>query len=559
MVDASGAAADLPQRGIPVHAAAPAHVTEGVVLPGPPPLEERLGPPVAALLTPVGSQRWPAVVPDHRGGAEADLHTPLLQTPAGIDVVPRHTEGRVEALDGGERRAPKRHVASGDVLRFGVRHEHVDRATRGVRDRVREQGILGWRHVGPADGGEVGRDEGPREVGQPIAVGVGVVVDVGDDLPRGRAPADVAGRAQSAILLRDHAHVVPLRDRAGRVRRPVVDDDDLEVRVVDPRQRLQGVGDGPGAVVGADDHRDGRPSDVGWEGHVPEGARGGPERRLRAAVATRQPERPVVDVRTRAEPLVRPGEHDDAGAAGGKGRPHLPVDHLSLESLAIPEGVEADLAHENRPVAGDAVQPRQVGFEAIPGLEVDVERQQVEERQLEVLRRGVVHVRDGTSGVLVLHCRVEAFEVSLDLPATQPAGDRRRDLVPEAVAEQGGMAGDRAHLLPDDAFDVRRIPRVREVADVLFRRQADHHPEAVARGRIEEGDRGHRVGDAHGVEPGFGHLREVPLDGVVTPVLVAVRVRLERAVRDALDPELLAPCVEELAADDGATPGGRVN
>src|SRR2546422_3333306 len=99
---------------------------------------------------------------------------------------------------------------------------------------------------------------------------------------------------------------------------------------------------------------------------------------------------------TVAVPLVGPREHEHAATPGGERRSHLPVERARLATLAVAQGVQAQLAHEERPVPSDVLQARQVRLEAVLRLEVDVEADEVEERQPEVLGRGIVEDRKST-------------------------------------------------------------------------------------------------------------------------------------------------------------------
>ena len=195
------------------------------------------------------------------------------------------------------------------------------------------------------------------------------------------------------------------------------------------------------------------------------------------------------------------------------------------------------------------MQARQVRGETLAALEVDVERDEVEERKVQVLRRRIVDVRDEPVGVLVPDRVVKPLEVALDLAAPEPASHRRRDLVAEPVCEQRGMPGDRAHLLADDASDVRRRVAVDQVADVLLGREPDHDAEAVALREVEELGRRHRVRDPDDVDAVRGHLREVVVDRGQVVVLAPVRVRLEGAVADPADAEPVVADAEVLPAN----------
>ena len=84
-------------------------------------------------------------------------------------------------------------------------------------------------------------------------------------------------------------------------------------------------------------------------------------------------------------------------------------------SSPLRSAVEPELAHQQRPVAGEVLQPRRgTRRSSSRRLEVDVERDEVEERQLQVLGRRVVDVGDEPVGVLVLDGVVQPLEVPLD-------------------------------------------------------------------------------------------------------------------------------------------------
>src|SRR4029079_2469363 len=86
-------------------------------------------------------------------------------------------------------------------------------------------------------------------------------------------------------------------------------------------------------------------------------------------------------------------------------------------------------------------------------LEVEVERDEVEERQSQVLGRRVVDVGEERVGGLVAHGAGEAGEEALDAATAVPADERRRDLVADREAEEGGVAGATHRLFADGGLD----------------------------------------------------------------------------------------------------------
>src|SRR5439155_24712362 len=102
--------------------------------------------------------------------------------------------------------------------------------------------------------------------GQPVRIGPSVRVDVRDDLPGGGPQPLVAGGAHAAVGRGNRAARIPPDDIRGPVRGPVVDDDDLVVRIIELHQGPKAIVQGAGRVVrGYDDRDPGKPSlGRGW-------------------------------------------------------------------------------------------------------------------------------------------------------------------------------------------------------------------------------------------------------------------------------------------------------
>jgi hypothetical protein len=106
----------------------------------------------------------------------------------------------------------------------------------------------------------------------------------------------------------------------------------------------------------------------------------------------------------------------------------------------VPEAVETDLGHQQRSITCEVLQPGEIRVEPLLGLEVDVEAHEVEERQLEIFRRRVVHIGDERTRVARPHVLRQALDVTLHLSTAEPAHGGRRNLVPHGIPEHGGMA-----------------------------------------------------------------------------------------------------------------------
>ena len=226
-----------------------------------------------------------------------------------------------------------------------------------------------------------------------------------------------------------------------------------------------------------------------------------------------------------------------------------------LAVLALPPAVRPRLGQQQRPVAGEVLQAGEVAPQVRLGVQVDVERADVEERQRQVLGRRVVHVGQERLRGRRLHVVVELANEALDPGLPVPPDDGGGNLVAEGEDEGGGVAGQLADPRDDVFADAAAEVGVVEERDVLRPGQADHHAQPVTRGRVEEVRVGRGVG-ADGVQAGFAHLGEVVRDDGGGWELASRRVRREGAVGDALDGEAPVPDGQELAVDDGARLGG---
>ena len=355
------------------------------------------------------------------------------------------------------------------------------------------------------------------------------------------------------VRRRQERHVVAARDLRRRIGGPVVHHDHLEVRIVDPLQTVERVADRGGAVVAA--HHDGDARAIGSRArrHVRVGPLHRGQGRLRPAVAGREAEVPVQHVEPALVPLRRPAEDEAPGAAGLEGLAHLPVEHFRLAQLAVAQAVDADLGQDERALAHQVLQARQVRRKIRPRLEVDVERREVEERELEVLRAWIAHVRDEPFRVLRLHLRAKIRQEALDATPAVPAHQRRRDLVADRVAEQRRVTRERARALAHLRLDAARRTAALQERHVLRPVEPRHDAQTPLLREIQQPERRPRV-DAHGVDAARGHRFEVARHHVGLRHPIPVAVAAEGAVGDAAHPELLSAHLEELAARDRALP-----
>jgi hypothetical protein len=226
-------------------------------------------------------------------------------------------------------------VAARDVLGHRVRQQHVHRATGSIRNAVGHPRVVGRMQVRPSDANVLRTREAVREVMEPLRVGIRVVVDIRDDLTRGRVQAGVTSAAEPLVRGSDQTHTRLGRNQRGVVRRAVIDENDLVVRVLQPSEACQAGAQRSRAVERADDYADPGPFLFDREGDVTIGATHGFERGLGTPLPGRETELPVVHVLSATKPLVGPGEDERSRAPGAKRRPDLPVEHFRLGVLAI--------------------------------------------------------------------------------------------------------------------------------------------------------------------------------------------------------------------------------
>ena len=97
--------------------------------------------------------------------------------------------------------------------------------------------------------------------------------------------------------------------------------------------------------------------------------------------------------------------------------------------------VESHLAEDERPIAGENMQPVEVPAEVGLALEEDVERQEVEHVERQVTRRRVVGIRDELLWVDVVHDVGQLLDQPCDHAGAHPAHDVGGHLVAERQRE----------------------------------------------------------------------------------------------------------------------------
>ena len=172
----------------------------------------------------------------------------------------------------------------------------------------------------------------------------------------------IAGGRLTLILLPDddHRSVELTQDLLCIVCRAVIDNDALKAGVLQTRDSIEAAVDPAAALIGAHNHRSRRPGAIRREREVCEHPTHAHERRLGAPITAREPKAPVGHFAGSGVPLIGPGVHEDPGTSAGKRRADLCRQRSGLRFLAMSDAVKTDLAHDERPVTRDVVQPFEV-------------------------------------------------------------------------------------------------------------------------------------------------------------------------------------------------------
>jgi hypothetical protein len=260
-------------------------------------------------------------------------------------------------------------------------------------------------------------------------------------------------------------------------------------------------------------------------------------------------EGPIFDLAAGAKPLVGPGKNYRTRRPGVESRPDLPVERMRLRQLAMPHTVETQLGQQQRAVAADVLQTRQVGLQLTLSLQIDIERNHIEKGQVEVFRRRIIDVGDDRLGVLLFGDRVEPIQVASNAAAAEPARLRGHDLVSQRETQQRRVTSADPHFGAIAIDEIERQIAVYQITCGLLGGQPDHDPQPMSRGYVEKRAWRHGMRDAHGIDAQRRHLREIPLDQPVVGIFATALVGPEGAISDATNKVYFAVRRQKLAVD----------
>ena len=273
---------------------------------------------------------------------------------------------------------------------------------------------------------------------------------------------------------------MPVRDLARAILRSVVDQNDFVVRIREAFERDQTLFERVGCVVRAHDYRRFRPGAlrVARKRHVGERRGDGDGRRLQIPLAIDEAERPVDYRMAAAPPFIRPGERDGAARALFERRANVHRRDFRLPGFAFADAVGARLGQQERLVAGDVLQPREIRAQLRLAMQI--------ERKVEELGRRKVDVREQRIRPGGLRVLVQVAQEALDADASVPADHAGWNLVAERDRENRRMIRQLANVVDDLAANRALQPAVVEKRDMLRPRKAHHHAQAVPPGLVEQ-------------------------------------------------------------------------
>ncbi len=209
---------------------------------------------------------------------------------------------------------------------------------------------------------------------------------------------------------------------------------------------------------------------------------------------------------------------------------------VRLTFLALADAVGAGLGEQQRLVSGNVLQPREVRAQLGLAVQIHVEGEDVEEREIEEFRRRKVDVREQAVGRGRLALFVQDAEITFDALPAVPAHDTGWNFVAQREGQDRGMVAQLGHLLDDLVADPPAERAVVEERDVLRPGQPDHHAQIVTRRLVEQIAARRRV-QTDRIDAEARHQAEVFGDLGYRRELIAGGIGRERPVRDALDEE----------------------
>ena len=243
---------------------------------------------------------------------------------------------------------------------------------------------------------------------------------------------------------------------------------------------------------------------------------------------------PILDGMASGEPFVGPGKHKSPSRPHEHRLAHVSGQELGLRYLAVPQGVDADLPEQERLVSDQVLEPEQVAPERFQIVQVDVEGDEIKERNIQVLGRWEVGVGHQAVGVRLLGDVHELGQETLDPTHAVPADDIGGDLVADVVSEHARVLAAPFGSLTYQGARLTLKALAGEKAKMLGPRNIDQSRHSVLVQRVQKPFRRHVV-SADGVDANCLHPGKVVFDLIERWEGLAGGVRGKRTVGGPLD------------------------
>src|SRR6266849_4240064 len=229
-----------------------------------------------------------------------------------------------------------------------------------------------------------------------------------------------------------------------------------------------------------------------------------------------------------------------------KGFFYLPVQEIGLPVPSMAKTAHPQLGEDQWQLARHVLEPRQVHAEVAALVQVDVEGENVNEREFQVFGGGEIGVGDKALGVLLLSDVIELPQKGFHFSRAMPPNDRGRDLLPHAVHQDGRVAPAGCHAFFNLAQHLFSDARLLQETDVLHPWHECDDSEVILLGLIQEGNRGNCVCQDR-IDPSRAHEHKILLHVSGLRELVPLAIGREGAIGDSLDEELVVAQEQKFA------------
>src|SRR5437867_3200207 len=115
----------------------------------------------------------------------------------------------------------------------------MHRPTGRIRDATGYEAIIRRRDIWSTDTGIIRSLKGFDQIGEPMWIWPGIIVNVGDNLACGLLEANIPRATEPPIFTADDSTRILSRDATGPVRRAIIDHHDLIVGIFELAQPLE--------------------------------------------------------------------------------------------------------------------------------------------------------------------------------------------------------------------------------------------------------------------------------------------------------------------------------